>query len=157
MRVSQLAILLIVPACVFAQTPSPNSTHADLERLKSLLNEGTLAKVQVLHMPDSTLTRAAVSQEVLRSTANSVVNFKDHLAETFNPLFSGVSVKRENHSPDLRWGVLFCDAQDHEIGSVFVDKFGRYGYLNGQTVSFDAGLFGANLATRLHQITRIPR
>ena len=156
MRALQLMMLLIIPVCAFAQSPSPNTTQADMERLKSLLDEGTVAKVQVLHMPDSTLTRAAVSQEALRSIASSVVNFKDHLAETFNPLFSGISVKRENHRPDLRWGVLFYDAQDHEIGSVFVDKFGRYGYLNGQTVSFDTGFFNANLATRLHKITRNP-
>jgi hypothetical protein len=106
-RALQLMMLLMIPVCAFAQSPSPNSTQADMERLKSLLDEGTVAKVQVLHMPDSTLARAAVSQEALRSIASSVVNFKDHLAETFNPLFSGISVKRENHSLTFGGGCCF--------------------------------------------------
>jgi hypothetical protein len=155
MRAFWLIMLLIVPVFMFAQSSSQSSPEADMERLKSLLKEGTVAKVKVLHVPDSTLTRMAVSQEALRSIASSVLDFTDHITEKFNPLLSDVSVKRENHTPDLRWGVVFYDAQDHEIGSVFVDKFGRYGYLNGQTVSFDTGFFAANLAKRLHKITGI--
>jgi hypothetical protein len=126
-----------------------------MERLRSLLKEGSVAKVKVLHMPDSTLTRVAVTQEALRSIASSAVDFSDHIAEKFDPLLSGVSVKGESHPADLRWGVLLYDAQDHEIGAVFVDKFGRYGYLDGETVSFETASLTRNLAKRLHKITGV--
>lgn len=153
MRALRLITLLIVPVCISAQSSPQDSMEAEMESLKSMLREGAVVNVQVLHMPDSALTRVAVSQETLRSIASSNTKFSDHIAETFNPLFSGVSVKKENHTSDLRWGVLFCDAQHHEIGSLFVDKFGRYGYLNGRSVSFDTPLLRANIARRLHKIT----
>jgi hypothetical protein len=140
---------------MFAQSSSQGSPEADIEKLKSLLKDGGVAKVKVLHLPDSTLTRVAVSQEALRSIAGPIQGFSGHIPEKFNPLLSGVSVRKETQTPDLRWGVFFYDTQDHEIGSVFVDKFGRYGYLNDETVSFETGSFARNLAKRLHRITGI--
>ena len=47
-------------------------------------------------------------------------------------------------------------AGSQEIGSLFVDKFGCYGYLNDQTVSFETGTFARNLAKHPHKITGIP-
>jgi hypothetical protein len=155
MRVFELIILPVFAAFMFAQSSSQSSPEAAMEKLKSLLNDGAVVKVKVLHLPDSTLTRVAVSREALRSIARSVQDFSDHIPEKFNPLLSGVSVKKETQTSDLRWGVFFYDAQDHEIGSVFVDKFGRYGYLNGETVSFETGSFARNLAKRLHKITGV--
>jgi hypothetical protein len=126
-----------------------------METVKSLLPGSTAAKVQVLHMPDSVLTRSAVTPQALRSVASLTQTYRDHVGRTLDQMLSGISVKRDNHTPDLRWGVLFYDANYHEIASVFVDKFGRYGYLNGEMVSFDAGTSATDLATRLHQITGI--
>jgi hypothetical protein len=102
------------------------------------------------------LTRGAVSKDALHSIATSTQDFSDQIAEKFGSLLSGVSVKADNHTPDLRWGVFFYDPQGQEIGSLFVDKFGQYGYLNGQTVSFEMGTFARSLAKRLHKITGIP-
>jgi hypothetical protein len=101
------------------------------------------------------LTRVAVGKEALHSIARSTLDFSDHIAEKFGSLLSDVSVKKESHTPDLRWGVSFYDAQGQEIGSFFVDKFGQHGYVNDQAVSFETGTFARNLAKRLHKITGI--
>ena len=157
MKALRLILFLFIPVCAFGQSASQNGTEAGMETLKSLLKGSTVAKVQVLHMLDSALTRVAVTPQALRSLASDTKTFDPNLRATFYPMLTGISAKRENHSPDLRWGVLFYDAQGHEMASVFVDKFGRYGYLNGETVSFDAGMLGTNLAKRLHKITGIQR
>jgi hypothetical protein len=155
MRALRLILFLLVPAFAFGQSGSQSNSGADMEALKALLKGGSAAKVQVLHMPDSALTRVAVTPQVLRSIASATKTFSQDLEGTFDPVLSGISVKRENHAPDLRWGVLFYDSQNHEIASLFVDKFGQYGYLNGEEVSFDAGFLGANIARRLHKTTGI--
>jgi hypothetical protein len=129
--------------------------QVDLEELASLLKQGAVGKVKLLHLHDSTSTRVDVSKEALHAIANYTLDFSDQIAEEFGPLLSGVSVKKEDHTPDLRWGVFFYDAQGREIGSLFVDKFGQYGYVNDQTVSFEAGAFEPSLAKRLHKITGI--
>ena len=148
-------LALIIPALMSAQTSSRGNPPVDLEKLAALLKQGAVGKVRVLHVHDSMLTRVAVSKDALRSIATSTQDFSDQIAEKFGPLLSGVSVKKEDHTPDLRWGVLFYDAQGQEIGSLFVDKFGQYGYLNYQTVSFETGTSVRNLAKRLHKITGI--
>jgi len=138
-----------------AQTSSPGGPQVDLEKLASLLKQGTVRKVKVLHLRDSTSTRVAVSKKALHAIANYTLDFSDQIAEKFGPLFSGVSAKKENHTPDLRWGLFFYDAQGQEIGSLFVDMFGQHGYVNDQTVSFETGTLARNLAKHLHKITRI--
>jgi hypothetical protein len=137
------------------QHSSQDDPQVDLEKLAAFLKQGGVGKVKVLHVHDSISTRVAVSKEALHSIATSTLDFSDQIAEKFGPLFSGVSAKKENHTPDLRWGVFFYDAQGQEIGSLFVDKFGQHGYLNDQTVSFETGASARSLAKHLHKITGI--
>jgi hypothetical protein len=147
--------LLVAPVLMSAQTSSPGDPQVELEKLAALLKQGAVGKVRVLHVHDSMLTRVAVSKDALRSIATSTQDFSDQIAEKFGSLLSGVSVKTETHTPDLRWGVFFYDPQGQEIGSLFVDQFGQHGYLNDQAVSFQTGTSARNLAKRLHKITGI--
>lgn len=121
MKAFTLILFLLVPACIFGQTTSQNSSGPDIGTLKTLLGNGTIAKVTVLHIPDSVLTRVAVTTEVLRAIDNTKSNIKktysQNIKETFGAMLDGLLVKHENHQPDLRWGVLFYDDQDHEIAS----------------------------------------
>ena len=157
MKALRLILLLQFSLCTFGQSVPQNGAEAGMETLRTLLRGGTIAKVQVLHLPDSALTRVAVTPGTLRSIASDTKTFSVNIGATFDPSLSGIAAKLENHPSDLRWGVLFYDAQGQEVASVFVDKFGRYGYLNGQTVSFNAGALGTDLAGRLHMITGIKR
>lgn len=155
-RMHKLIFLaLIVPILMSAQPSSQGDPQVDLEKLASLLKQGTVRKVKVLHLHDSTSTRVAVNKKALHAIANYTLDFSDQIAEKFGPLFSGVSVKKENHTPDLCWGVFLYDAQGQEIGSLFVDQFEQYGYVNDQTVSFETGTLARNLAKHLHKITGI--
>lgn len=152
---NKLISLLIVPAFMSAQASSQRDPHGDLEKLTASLKQGGIAKIQVLHLHDSTLTRTAISKDALHSIATCTLDFSDHIAEKFGGLLSAISAKKEVHTPDLRWGVFFYDAQGQQAGSLFVDKFGQYGYINDQTVSFETGTAARNLAERLHRITGI--
>jgi hypothetical protein len=155
-RIHKLIFLaLIAPILMSAQTSSQGDPQVDLEKLAALLKQGAVGKVRVLHVHDSMLTRVAVSKDALHAMATSTQDFSEQIAEKFGSLLSGVSVKTVSHTPDLRWGVFFYDPQGQEIGSLFVDEFGQYGYLNDQTVSFQTGTSARNLAKRLHKITGI--
>lgn len=159
MRVFLLTIVLVIPVLMSAQSSPQGNLERDpqvnLEKLVSLLKQGAVGKVKVLHVHDSTLTRVAVSKEALHSIASSGLDFSDQITEKFIPLFSDLSVSKEDHTPDLRWGLFFFDSQGQEVGSLFIDKFGQHGYVNDQTVAFETGASERNLAKRLHKITGI--
>jgi hypothetical protein len=144
-----LAVLIGGPM----QDTAHGNPEANVEALKSLLRAGRVTKVEMLRMPDNVMTRVAVTPQALRSSASYIIIFHSDIDGTFEPLLSGISLKIDEHTPDLRWGVIFYDAQDREVGSIFVDKSGQFGYLNGESVSFNGGLLDTNLAKRLRRIT----
>ena len=155
-RMHKLILLaLVVPILMTAQTSSQDGPQPVVEKLASLLKRGAVGKVKVFHVRDSMETRVDIGKEALRTLANYAPEFNDQIPEKFSSLLSGLSAKKEDHTPDLRWGVFFYDAQGQEIGSVFVDSFGEHGYLNDQRVSFQTGSSERNLAKRLHEITGI--
>jgi len=94
-------------------------------------------------------------KKCVHDIATSTLGFSDRIGEKFSPLLSGMSVKRVQHLPDLRWGLYFYDAQGKEAGSLFVDQFGQYGYLNDQNVSFESRHGLLNVAKQLHKISAI--
>ena len=144
---------LIVPMLLSAQTLSKVDGQLAYEKLGTLLKQGTVAKVKVLHVNDSTETRVAITRQALRSLATFNQDFSEHIGEKFGSLFSEVSVKKESQRPDCRWGVFLYDAQGQEVGFFIVDKFGDRGYVNDEIVLFKMSPPASNLAKLLHRIT----
>ena len=66
-------LALIVPILMSAQTSSQGDPQVDLQKLASLLKQGAVGKVKVLHVHDSTLTCVDVSKEALHSIATSTL------------------------------------------------------------------------------------
>lgn len=136
-RMRKLTFLaLIIPMLLSAQTLSKVDPQLVYEKLGTLLKQGKVAKVKVLHVSDSTETRVAITKEALRSLVTFNQDFSENIGEKFGSLFSGVSVTNENRMPDCRWGVFFYDAHGQEIGSFIVDRFGMRGYVNDEIVLF---------------------
>lgn len=138
-------LFLFAPLYVSGQ----NATQDNMETLKSLLRAGIVKRVEVLRIPDDVLTRTSVTPDVIRTIASYTVIFNDGFEPTFASLLSETSFERSSQRSDLRWGVLFYNTSGQEIGSLFVDKFGENGFVNGET-----GRFSSNLAKRLLHVVR---
>lgn len=136
---------LFIPMSLTAQ----NSTQNHVDNLKALLKGRAIKRIELLRIPDEVMTRTAVDQEFVRSGAWYKVVFNKDFENTFDSLLSVTSPKTTRKNSDLRWGVIFYDASGQEVGSIFVDKFGKTGYLNKDAVSF-----GTDVAKRLRQVIR---
>jgi hypothetical protein len=95
------------------------------------------------------MTRTSVTPEVIRSIASYKVIFNDGFQSAFGPLLAETSFSKSGQNGDLRWGVLFYDKSGHEVGSLFVDKFGGNGFVDNTPVHFSS-----NLSKRLRQVVR---
>ena len=150
-----LAAVILMAVAATDQPGVGQKNHANsIEQLNTLIKTGSISRVELLRLPDYIDTRVSVSPKALRAIAYYKVSFNRDIGYTFEPLLSGLSAEPENHTPDLRWGVLFYDSRNDEVGSIFVDRFGNHGYLNGKTVSFHTGILNASLAQRLHAIIK---
>ena len=147
-----LAIML-VPFGLFAQGNPREGAGNDVRTPKALIESGAVARVLIFHVPDSTMTRVALTPKALLSMAGSGYEITTDIKERLKPVFAGMTFQKENRVPDLRWGLLFYGADNHEIGEVFVDKFGQYGYVDREAGSFQSEHPGSNLAKELHKLT----
>ena len=155
MNKNYLVALIIPSASIMGQATPPSAKVNGMEKLRADLAAGSISRIQVIHMPDSTLTRVAVTESILRTTASIKRDYSERLVEIFDPVLSGILTKTTTRKPDLRWGVLFLNSKGQEIASLFVDKFGQFGYLNGELFEFGNGLLSSHLSKRLHKATAI--
>ena len=115
----------------------------DFGALRRALGQGSVSTVAVIHLRDDTLTRIAVTPDALKQIATSTAEFRDASGQG-QLLFANVVVTTTSRHADVRWGVILRTRSGNELGSVYVDKFGTAGYVNGKPV-----IFSVDLATRL--------
>jgi hypothetical protein len=148
-----LLAILLVPFNLVAQGTSREGTGNDVRTPKALIESGAVARVLIFHVPDSTMTRVPLTPKALLSIAGSGYEITTDIKERLKPVFGGMTFEKGNRVPDLRWGLLFYGANNHEIGEVFVDKFGQYGYVNKESGAFQSEQHGSNIAKELHKLT----
>jgi hypothetical protein len=113
------------------------------------LQSRTIKKIELIRVPDDVYTRTNVTSETLRTIASYKVIFNDNLKALFGPLIAQAAPVKSSRISDLRWGIVFFDSSDNEVGSIWIDKLGTLGFVNKTPVSF-----GANLADRCRQLIR---
>jgi hypothetical protein len=148
-----LLTMILVPVGLLARSSHRESGNNEVNHPNALIENDAVTRVLIFHVPDSTMTRVALTPQALLSMAGSGFEITGDVRERLRPVFAGVSFQKEKHTPDLRWCVLFYDVNNHEIGEVFVDKFGQYGYVNREAGSFAGSHPGFNIAKELHKLT----
>jgi hypothetical protein len=156
MKILLFMLLFLAPSYLVAQPPTQGARDEHRKPLSSALEIRKVKRVTIVHMPDSIMTRVNITPEALRRLASSTFEISDHVEEKLSPVLSQVYFQHEDHSPDLRWGVLFFDVQNREVGSVYADALAHYGYVNGETVGFHTDWWVPNIAKRLHELTGDP-
>jgi len=151
MKALRFLICVVLVSSLSGHCFSQDNQENTLDGLRALLKSRSIAKVQLLRIPDDVMTSSTVTPETLRVGAIYSVIYTQEITLTFDPLLSGLTSKNESHPSDLRWGVLFFDVSGREVGSLFTDRYGQFGYFDGESVSFGSKS-GGNLAKRLHSI-----
>jgi hypothetical protein len=144
-------------AGVNAQAPKEKSDmHANATSGASLLESIPISRakrIEVIHMPVDVLTQTNVSPDMLESgyfykmiirETGSMNNLLDALKNT--------RIKTVSRESDLRYGVILFDHEDNRLASIYLDRSGRFGYIDSTLVSFENGIFGASLHKWLNKM-----
>jgi hypothetical protein len=106
----------------------PQKQFSDLA--ESLAN-GSVASIDILHMPDLVETRVSVAPANLESwfgsrvTINKVGQWSGR--EELVEIMKSSAVTRKSQMPDLRSAVIFYASDGHRIGTLYLGRyFGRY-------------------------------
>jgi len=125
-------VLIVSPACArkTVSAADPNAQR-ELNDLTTSLANGSIATIDILHMPDRVETRASVSPDNLerwfdcRVTINKISEWsgRNELVQTMK----SSTVTQENRMPDMRSAVIFYGSDGHRIGALYFGRyFGRY-------------------------------
>jgi len=138
-----LMLLLLYPVTAVAQRTAQDG----VDSLRAFLQNGRITRIEILRDPDDVNYIVDITPDALRSDPNYKITFNDVRQTAFPSLLSEALPKASKRRIDLRWGILFSNAKGQEVGSIFVDHFGKTGYVNGEPVAF-----GSNLAVQLRAI-----
>jgi hypothetical protein len=147
-----MRLLLSVLLCLLPAISSVQMTDDSMSSSRRQLETQALASIVVLHMSDDVLTRIAVTPDLKRKWAEVKVTLDDTQKVKLQSMIHDTSAKPSAEKSDLRWGILFYDPLGNETGSIFVNRFGKTGYINSQAVTFSQNLRGP-----LHQLIHAKR
>jgi len=131
---------LLFLALIFQTAYAQAGMSSGLKALRNSLSENAITSVVVLRMPDEVTTRVAVTPQVLREAPPPTRKYKVEMSHSRSTLImqwmTQTRLTRTKRCPDLRWGLLFMDRDGKEVASIFSDRFGQVGNVDGQNVEF---------------------
>jgi hypothetical protein len=132
--VAALGLVLVwITGIAGAQTTSAseNDARKRMNNLTDSLANGSVAGIDILHMPDRTETLASVTPENLEKWSDyriktSKVSEWDGRGELVEAMKS-TKVISDSRMPDLRSAIIFTDFHGNRIGALYFGRyFGRY-------------------------------
>ena len=142
-----MVLLLFLQACN-RQAQSVNNAPQEpvnsapqepiVQKAVSLLQSGTAERLEILYLPKEVATRVSVDPAYLGRACFYRIwierldqsPLRSELATTLAN--SGITLTPSDS--DLRWGLIFYDAAGARILTIYLDKFGRRGLINGRTM-----------------------
>lgn len=125
------AILFFAATAAYAETSVAVDPQKQLNDITTSLLNGSVATIDILHMPDRVETRASVNPEQIekwfdyRITINRIPEWAGR-TELLEAMKSS-TVMGESRMPDLRSAIIFYDSDRHRIGALYFGRyFGRY-------------------------------
>jgi hypothetical protein len=149
--------LWLCSAGINAQTPKENSgVPTNITTGASMLESIPISKakrIEVIHLSLDVLTPISVNPDRLENG----YSYKMTIRETGNmnnlmDALKNTRIKTASRESDLRYGVILFDHQDNRLASIYLDRSGKYGYVDLTPVSFEIGIFGAGLHKWLNKI-----
>lgn len=123
---------------------APNAAQSRIDALIVSLRSSGIGRVEILQIPPRILTRTRVTPDMLERSFHYKLIIQDVRGGAYNPdlqaALSSTSVQPATDMGDLRWGVMFFDAAEHRVASLYFDASGRRGAVDSLPVSFNGDL-----------------
>jgi len=121
--------------------PEPVSNAAlepVVQRAISLLQSGAAERLEILYLPKEVLTRSTVDPPYLERACYYRIQIEELgravLGAELAATLASADIRLRPGTSDLRWGLIFHDASNARVLTIYLDKFGRRGLINGQTM-----------------------
>lgn len=136
-----LLMLLLVASGARAEAQGQSQA---VDELSSLLQNHQIARLEILHVSDSLLTRTRITPESLHQLCKyKVVIQNPWESASFSELLRSVK-EVESGSPtdaaEVRWAILFFDASGKERSAIFLGRDGKFAIFKNVPLSLQGKL-----------------
>lgn len=98
--------------------------------------------VSIVHVDASPLLRYDYSPSRLDAEATFTLAVRDPMSQKVTEELMEQIQKVTAHPvaslPAVRWGFIFCDAKGERVFSIYLQRTGRWGFINTSAVQFDS-------------------
>jgi hypothetical protein len=123
---------------------APDPVQSQIDALVRSLRANGITRVEILQIPPRILTRTRVTPEMLERSFHYKLTIRDVRGGAYSSdlmaAVASTSVRPAAEMGDLRWGVLFYDAAEQRVASIYFDPSGRHGAVGSQSVDFGGDL-----------------
>ncbi|MDR0563869.1 MAG: hypothetical protein LBG78_02880 [Azoarcus sp.] len=112
--------------------------------LDKIRENRVVERIEIIHLQYSVLTRTSVTPEMLEKFYSYKLNMDSSGVYFYLPSFikaldkTSINKTETEYGFDSRWGILFFDAKNERIASIYMDGFMVNGYINLSPVSFNS-------------------
>ncbi|GAB4351230.1 MAG: hypothetical protein Kow0099_35230 [Candidatus Abyssubacteria bacterium] len=104
-----------------------------------------IVRVEIVQIPPEVLTRTRITPEMLETQFHYKLTIRDMRGgayrEELAKTLKSTAVQPQSEMVDIRWGIVFYDANDMRVGAVYLSKWGKNGAVGETPVSFKGKLF----------------
>ncbi|HEY4210368.1 MAG TPA: hypothetical protein VGM84_02705 [Steroidobacteraceae bacterium] len=123
---------------------APSVAQTRVDALTNSLRLSRVERVEVFQIPPRILTRTRVTPEMLERSYHYKMIIRDMRGGAYNSdllaAVASTSVQPVAEMGDLRWGLIFFDATEQRVASLYFDASGRRGAVDSIPVSFNGDL-----------------
>jgi hypothetical protein len=152
MKKTLKVLLIVLVALAFNTGRARSSRNDELTTLRDTLTRHELSSVTVLRIPDNMDFYVAVTPQYMRElrppTKKYAIEMTHSRFEELKQWVQQAHIESSEHYPDCRWGFLFMDRDGKEVASLFSDKFGKVGNVDGHNAEFS----GPPLLDMIHSL-----
>jgi hypothetical protein len=155
LKVSRFAACLCIAGCLsglggehvrdFPPQDDPRkeiNLPGELTRLKGLWEGSKIEKITILYIPKSTDFLIDISSAGLQADYRFKLILREprerRLTQQLERVVEKVSGHLSRKHVDLRWGFIFEGPENRECFSIYLDRTGRQGVVNGACFIFDS-------------------
>ncbi len=119
--------------------PNTADHQPSAQALADLIRSDACARLEVLYFPTEMQTQAPLTPEQLEAHCWYRIGVREfQWSAVRTDLITALdvsSVETEAKEPDCRWGCIFYDREDSRVLTVYLDRRGSVGLINGTPVS----------------------
>jgi hypothetical protein len=123
-----------------------NGAQAYVNVISKKLSNNEIVRIEIINIPSRILTRTRITPEMLEKRFYYKLTISDIRGNTREKelveALKSATVRPLSEMPDIRWGIIFYDANDRRAGAIYFDTAWRgRGAVAGIPISFKGDLF----------------